>query len=395
MKLLRSDRKPIPVDASTVAASRAADRAETAFRAAYGRAPAGVWWSPATLPLLGDYAGGHDARVLSVALPWGVAAALAPAPAPAVDIRTTRSPNRAVRFTAPRLPRRLPDWAAALPAVLTAAAHQGRGLQIMLDLGPFDAAPALTAAYAVLLAATELHQGADAAADRSALARTARELLADHLVPDAAEAIPDTALRATADHAFLADFWTGRGRLLPLPLAQAGLRLLVVDAGTGPLPKRTLAQRREECARAARALGVSSLREVSDLAAALARIDDAALRHRIRHAVAETHRVNAVVGLLRAGSAAEIGPALNAGHLSLRDAFATVCPRLDTAADTAVRKGARGARMAGSGHRAAALVPAERVDAVRAGIHAAFTARRWSAPLLGVAAPAPGAHRLR
>ncbi len=38
MKLLRSDRKPIPVDASTVAASRAADRAETAFRAAYGRA---------------------------------------------------------------------------------------------------------------------------------------------------------------------------------------------------------------------------------------------------------------------------------------------------------------------------------------------------------------------
>ncbi len=394
MRLFGSARRETPVDESTVAASRAADRAEAAFRSAYGTAPAGVWWSPATVPLLGDHFGGADARVLSVALPWGAAAALAPADGAAVEVRTTRSPARAVRFTARRPPRRVPDWAAAVPAVLSAPEHAGNGLRIVLDLGPFDAAPALTAACAVLLAATELHRGADAAADRTALARTARDLLADRLAPDTADAVPETALRAAADHAFLLDGGTGRGRSLPLPLGAAGLRLLVVDAATA-LPERLAADRRAECARAAAALGVSSLREVTDLAEALAALDDAVLRQRVRHAVTETHRVNAVVGLLHAGAAEEMGPALSTAHLSLRDAFATACPRLDTAADTAVRRGARGARMAGSGRRAVALVPAERVDPVCAGIRAAFTARRWSPPLLGVAEPAPGARRLR
>ena len=113
MRLFGSARRETPVDESAVAASRAADRAEAAFRSAYGTAPAGVWWSPATVPLLGDHFGGADARVLSVALPWGAAAALAPADGAAVEVRTTRSPARAVRFTARRLPRRVPDWAAA------------------------------------------------------------------------------------------------------------------------------------------------------------------------------------------------------------------------------------------------------------------------------------------
>src|SRR5690606_40467951 len=108
--------------------------------------------------------------------------------------RSPRSPARAVRFTARRPPRRVPDWAAAVPAVLSAPEHAGNGLRIVLDLGPFDAAPALTAASAVLLAATELHRGADASADRTALARTAPALLAARPAPDTPDAAPETTL---------------------------------------------------------------------------------------------------------------------------------------------------------------------------------------------------------
>jgi len=392
VRLFGSGRKEPPVDDGAVAASRAAERAEEAFRSVHGCAPAGVWWAPATVPLLGDHFGAADARVLSAALPWGTAVALAPADGDAVEVRSARAPSRAVRLTARRPPRRLPAWAAALPAVL--AGRSGGGLRIVLDPGPFDAAPDLTAACAVLLAVTELHRGAQAAADRAALARTVRESLGGRVAPDTADAVPEAVLGAAADRALLLDGRTGRSRLLPLPLGEAGLRLLVVDAGTA-LPDRLAADRRAECARAAAALGVSSLREVTDLAGALAALDDPVLRSRVRHAVTERHRVDAVVGLLHAGAAHEAGPALNAAHLSLRNAFGTVCPRLDTAADTAVRKGARGARMAGSGRRAVALVPAERVDAVCAGLRSAFASRRWPPPSAAAAEPAPGARRLR
>ncbi|MEY9215259.1 galactokinase family protein [Thermobifida halotolerans] len=393
MRLFGFGRREPTVDDGAVAASRAADRAEAAFRSAYGTAPTGVWWAPATLALCGDHFGGGDTRVLSVALPWGAGVALAPADDTAVEVRSTRSPSRPVRLPG-RHPRRVPGWAAAVLAALAVSGGAVPGLRVMVDLGPFDAAPHATVACAVLLAATEIHRGADAAADRAVLARTARKVLADHIASDTADAVPETALRATADHAFLLDRRTGRGRPLPLPLGEAGLRLLVVDAGTA-VPGRLAAERRAECARAAAALGVSALRDVADLAGALAALDDATLRLRVRHAVAETHRVNAVAGLLHSGAAEEIGPALSASHLSLRDAFATVCPRLDTAADTAVRRGARGARMTGSGRRAVALVPDGRVAAVRAGIDAAFAARRWPAPRSGAAAPAGGARRLR
>lgn len=364
-----------------------AERAAAAFRSAYGTDPVGVWRAPYPVPLIGDHIGG-DARTLSTALPWGVSAAYAPSHDGTVEIRSTRPRKRPLRFGTARA---VPAWAAPAAAVLRETT--GAGARVLLDADPFGTDRETAAACAVLLAATEVQSGADSAADRAALARAARRILAAHQGTGTGATDPAAVLCAAPGQAYLLDPRGGRGRGLPLPLADAGLRLLVIDIGTAP-PASLAARRLDECARAAAALGVPSLRDIGDLAGALRSLDDPALRRRARHAATETHRVNAFAGLLRVGAVADAGPILNASHLSLRDSFATVCPRLDTAADTAVRQGARGARAAGAGRHVVALVPTARLDRVCDGVRAAFAARRWPLAGLGTADPSPGARRV-
>ena len=325
------------VDASTVAASRPQTGQSRVPRRL--RPPPPAWWSPPHSPP--RRLCGRPRRTSAVGRP-------------PVGSRGRARPAQRLPWTSalpgpPTVPCASPPASppgsrlgGSTPAVLTAAAHQGRGLQSARPR-PFDAA-ALTAAYAVL-AATELHRGGRRS-DRNALARTAREP-SPTTSSRCRRGHPDTALRATADHAFLADFWTGCGRLLPLPLAQAGLRL-VVDMDR-PLPKRTLAQRREECARAARALGVSSLREVSDLAAAL----PASAARGARHASGTQSRkptVNAVVGLPRRLRRGDRPRQRGAPSGRLRHGL----PQAGHCGGHRRPQRCTGARMAGSGHRAAA-----------------------------------------
>ena len=134
----------------------------------------------------------------------------------------------------------------------------------------------------------------------------------------------------------------------PLP---GGLRL-VVDAGTGPLLKRTSPSGGGMRA-AARALGVSSLREVSDLAAALARITT-------RRCGTASGTRSRKLPSTRSGPPRRLrrGDRSRAQRGTVARTPSLVCPRLDTAADTAVQR-CTGARMGGPGHRAP-LVPAER-----------------------------------
>ena len=144
-----------------------------------------------------------------------------------------------------------------------------------------------------------------------------------------------------------------------------GLRILIIDTRVHhEHAGGEYAKRRAECESAARNLGVAALRDVTDLAAALARLQGDE-RKRVEHVVTENHRVEAVVGLLRAGAITEIGALLNASHLSLRDKYEVSSPELDVAVEAAVRGGARGARMTGGGFggSAIALVPEERLDA--------------------------------
>jgi galactokinase len=146
-----------------------------------------------------------------------------------------------------------------------------------------------------------------------------------------------------------------------------GLVLLVVDTGEGPPPDR-----REECARAAAELGLD------DLAAAgpdaVLRLDDETLKARTRHVITETARVPAATRSIETGAWEQLGTILTASHASLRDDFEVSSAQLDVVAEAALEAGALGARLG------LALVPADRVEAVRKLIERRFDGVGWPRP---------------
>ncbi|MDA2805432.1 galactokinase family protein [Nocardiopsis suaedae] len=313
-----------------------------AFADLYGTAPEGVRFAPGRVALMGE-PGGEDSPVLLAALPWGVHAAWAPAGDGTVELRHARDP----------------DTPLPLPAPLNDAAA---GARVLID--------------------TDLPAPA-ALGGQEALEEALRPVLGT----------TDTALPFTEGTALRVDRRTGRTRAFPFGLAAAGLRLLIAD--TRSIPPAPSSRRRAECARAAARLGVSSLREVEDLAGALRRLRDPVLRSRVRHTVTEDNRLSAVTGLMRAGALGDIGAVLTASHLSVRDHFGMSTPELDLAVERAVGSGARGARMTGgSGACAVALVPAERAGAVAEAVRAALEERfPRIRPRIRTALPAAGARR--
>src|SRR5690606_970727 len=185
-------------------------------------------------------------------------------------------------------------------------------------------------------------------------------------------------------------------RTIPLDLASHGMRILIIDTGVHHgLADGQYAARRADCERAAARLGAAALRDVTDLAGALARLEGDE-RKRVQHVVTENHRVGALVGLLRAGAVTEIGALLNASHLPLRDQYEVSCLELDVAVEASQRCGARGARMTGGGFGGSviALVPQERIPTVRQSIEDAYAERGWKAPRFLPATPAAGARRV-
>lgn len=193
-------------------------------------------------------------------------------------------------------------------------------------------------------------------------------------------------------HALLLDFATGMQEQVPFDPRAHGVELLVIDTRVShELTDGSYGSRREECEEAARRLGVQHL-------AAAQHTDDLPddLARRVRHVVSEVARVDAFVASLRDDDWAALGPLLNASHASLRDDFEVSVEELDVTVDTALEAGAAGARMTGGGFggSAIALVPTERVDAVRAAVRTAFAAQGWKEPAFLVAEPGPGAHLL-
>lgn len=378
----------------------------------HGVAPDGVWRAPGRVNLMGEHTDYNDGLVLPMALPWGVSAAFTRTDDGGVEVSSAQRPeDGTVRFRPADLDadRPLKGWAAYVSGVFWALREAGHlsdpsaGARIRVDSDlPVGAALSSSAALecAILLAAAETFGLTELAADRPAMARIARR--AENAFVGAPTGILDqsASLRCKDGHALYLDCRSEGGRNIPLGFAGEGLRLLIIDtrvqhrlaAGGG------YAQRRAECEKAAELLGVAALRDVEDLAAALATLSgEPVLRRRVKHIVTEIHRVNAAVGLLRAGKPAELGALFTASHLSMKDDFEISCPELDLAVESACRAGARGARMTGGGFggSAIALVAEDRIGTVRDGVAEAFAAKGFTAPEFRDAEPSQGAARLR
>ena len=322
-------------------------------------------------------------RLLELALPAGAGAARSPVAladlAPGCGHRLGRLPGRgrlgAARGRATRSP--------------------ARSVAIDSDL-PLGAGLSSSAALecAVALALTEL-DGLPRAAARAGRARPAgrervrRRADRDHgPVRRRCSARPGTRCCSTAAAASRTPCRSTWPR--------AGLALLVIDTrAPHALADGGYAARRRACEEAAAALGVRSLRDVTDLAG-LAGLTDPVLRRRARHVVTENQPGAGHGGAAaRAATLADIGPLLTASHASLRDDFEVSWPEADVAVEAALAAGALGARMTGGGFGGSvlALVPADR-PAVRAAVRAAFARRGWPEPGFLDAPPSAGARRV-
>lgn len=189
------------------------------------------------------------------------------------------------------------------------------------------------------------------------------------------------AMLAPEGDAVLIDFADDSTRPVPVPLAEVGLALLVIDTGVRhELRDGRYAARRRECEAAARLLGVDTLARAS--ADAWSSLSDEVLLRRARHVISECERVDAADQALVEGEWAELGRLLDASHASLAHDFEVSCDELDEAVAAARAAGALGARMTGGGFggSAIALVETSRLDEAMGAVATAYDARGWRSP---------------
>ena len=373
-------------------------RAAGRFLAWHGAEPEGVWYAPGRVNLIGEHTDYNCGWVLPFALDRGVVVAAARRGGDVLDIRSLQSQGQAVVPLSGLPPGGVTGWAAYPAGVAWAMREAGlpvRGASLVIDSDlPQGAGLSSSAAIecAVAIALADLY-GADV--PRTELARLARR--AENEMVGVPSGIMDqsASLLGEAGHALLLDCRSGETAAVPFDPAAAGLALLVVDTGARhALTDGRYALRRAECEQAARALGVPSLRDVTDPARTAA-IGDPVLARRARHVISDDCRVCAAADLLGAHDLAGLGPLLHASHASLRDDFEISWPQADVAAEAAERAGALGARMVGGGFGGSviALVPADD-GAVRAAVAAGYAARGWPEPAFLAAPPSAGARRL-
>jgi len=202
----------------------------------------------------------------------------------------------------------------------------------------------------------------------------------------------------TAGHALFFDCRTDAAEQVLLDTAGDGLEILVLDTKTPhALVDSEYAARRASCEEAARLLGVTALRDISDLGAALDQLSDPVIRRRVRHVVTENARVLTAVDVLRAGRIADLAPLLDASHESMRDDFEITVPQVDLAVQTARTSGALGARMTGGGFGGCiiALVAAGESERIGGEIARSFAAAGFGPPQHFTAVPSAGAQRLQ
>ena len=175
------------------------------------------------------------------------------------------------------------------------------------------------------------------------------------------------------NHLIFFDTRTEQVELISFP---ADLALIIAHSGKQrELSSGDYNLRREQTSAAAKAFGVSALRDVS-----LAQLDertnlDPLVRRRARHVVGENDRVQRAITLVAKGDAARFGQLLNESHQSSRDNFENSTPELDLLVQLAQNtSGVLGARLTGAGFGGAVVALCERADAHTAArqLHGAY-----------------------
>lgn len=386
------------------------NRVTAAFGEVFDGEPDGVWSAPGRVNIIGEHTDYNAGLCLPIALPHRTYVAVrrrrpgdGHAPGTVRLVSAQEPAGGWQGLLADVGPGTVQGWAAYAVGVawaLRQAGHDVDGFDAVVDsCVPYGAGLSSSAALecAVAVALDELY-GLGLADDDAGRAELAALCVrAENEIAGAPTGGLDQAasLRCRADHALRLDFRDGTAQHVPLDLAAHGLTLLVVDTrAEHELVDGQYGERRAACERAAAALGLASLREITDLDAALAGLahlpDADVVGRRVRHVVRENARVARVVRLLGADDVEALGPVLTAAHTSLRDDYEVSCAELDLAVESAIAAGALGARMVGGGFGGSiiALVRTDDVDATAGKVAAAFDRSRLTAPAFATVAAA-------
>ena len=203
------------------------------------------------------------------------------------------------------------------------------------------------------------------------------------------------------DHILLLDCRSRKTELVPM--TDPSIELLITNTNVKhELTGGEYAKRRAQCEQAAKALGVSSLRDADagKLEQARAKMDSTVYR-RAKHVISEIERTLHAAEGVRASNWPTVGQLMYASHASLRDDYEVSCPELDAVVEIAqtigLKGGMFGCRMTGGGFGGCtvALVQADKVAAISERITTEYESRTKIKPTLFVSRPAAGATVLR
>ncbi|MDH3302761.1 MAG: galactokinase [Acidimicrobiia bacterium] len=365
----------------------AADRAAATFLTTFNDSAPVLVQAPGRVNVIGEHTDYNDGFVLPIALPFTTAIAARPRTDGRVIVESEGFGRTEFRLVDE--PRATSGWARYLHGVAWALAehleaHGAGGSDGRVELPGWDGAIAtdipagasLSSSAAIEVAATLLFNhlaGSPADLSVADLARIGQRV--ENEVMGLPSGLLDQLASAggQAGHATLIDCRDLSTRAVPFPPSAT---IVVLDTGTRrELVESEYADRQATCAAAARALGLTSLRDATlddlDKLADAARhtpdlhLDPEVAVRRVRHVVTENARTLAAVEAMEAGELGELGRLMTASHVSLREDYEVSGPALDAVVEAALEcVGCYGARMTGGGFAggAIALVATDEVE---------------------------------
>ena len=349
----------------------------SAFAAEFGHAPTLIARAPGRVNLIGEHTDYNDGFVLPAAITVETQVALRPREDGAVRVLATDfSSTSHFDLTPPVLPDPRAPWANYVRGMMSAlmAYAESEGLPLpganIAISGTIPRGSGLSSSASLSVAlGTAMNAVAGLGLSPTTIAQLAQASECDFVGTKCGIMDQLVSARGLAGHALLIDCRSRECEPVPIP---DGTAIVIVHSGVvRGLVEGHYNERRTQCEAAARALGVSALRDAD-----MARLDAAHLdpltHARARHVITENARTLAATQALAAGDLAALGELMRASHASMAGDFAITVPPVDALvaelntliASHAGHQG--GARMTGGGFGGAvvALMPAGKVTAV-------------------------------
>ncbi|MEK8028963.1 galactokinase [Pseudaquabacterium rugosum] len=378
-------------------------RAATAFDHAFGGAPTAWVRAPGRVNLIGEHTDYNAGFVLPCAIDYQTVIGLRPRADRAVHVVAADHGAATDTFDldAPITRRHDPLWAdyvRGMVKMLREDDHALAGVDLVLA-GDVPQGAGLSSSASLQVA---LGQAFRARCDLDGLSPTRIAQLAqraENRFIDVACGIMDQLISARGQrgHALLIDCRSLEAEPVPLP---AGMAVMIIHSRVRRgLVDSAYNERRQQCEAAARHYGVPALRDIDEATLHQHRAGlDPLVWRRARHIVTENARTLQAAEALRAGDLARLGTLMAASHASMRDDFEITHPAVDALVEVtraAIERdgGQGGTRMTGGGFGGCvvALLPRERVDAVRAAIADGYRAPTGEPATVWVSGAADGA----